>query len=193
MATPAPAHVATEEREDAPTKEQLQFARAVYIVLNLWPAMRKAVEEEWGGPESAEKRDFLLSYLCDEYGDSGSATSPDEDDVMELLEGYMAEEYDCQLEDESPAWVAMHVCSAHKAVFEENRGEEVLTQLEQEYARHSKRTISDTTREPEDAEDDSDDDDVPTPAPATNPHTHTRPEPEIDEDGFETVAPRRRR
>ena len=180
--------------DETPTKEQLQFARAVYIVLNLWPALRQAVIEGWGGPESGEKRDFLLSHLCDEYGNGGASTKPDLDDLIELIESYIAEEYDCQLEDDSAMWVAMHVCGAHKTIFEEGRGDVILAQLEDAFQKAGKTKVSSTTQGDDDEEDDDDDEeeemDV---APAASRPAAPRAEPEIDEDGFETVVSRRRR
>ncbi|WFD39674.1 rRNA accumulation- protein [Malassezia japonica] len=181
---------------ETPTKEQLQFARAVYIVLNLWPALRQAVLEGWGGPESGEKRDFLLSHLCDEYGNGGANTKPDLDDLIELIESYIAEEYDCQLEDDSAMWVAMHVCGAHKTIFEEGRGDVILAQLEDAFAKAGKTKVPSTTQRDEDEdedEDEDDDDDEMDEAPAAPRPAAPQAEPEIDEDGFETVMPRRRR
>lgn len=178
--------------DETPTKEQLQFARAVYIVLNLWPALRQAVIEGWGGPESGEKRDFLLSHLCDEFGNGGASTKPDLDDLIELIESYIAEEYDCQLEDDSAMWVAMHVCGAHKTIFEEGRGDVILTQLEDAFEKAGKAKVSSTTQGDVDDEDDDDEDKVDE-APAAPRPAAPRAEPEIDEDGFETVVSRRRR
>ena len=59
-----PVAPATAQAAPEPSKEQLQFARAVYIIFHLWPAMRHAVAEAWGGPESREKMEYLLSYVC---------------------------------------------------------------------------------------------------------------------------------
>lgn len=182
---------------DAPTPAQLQFARGVYIVLALWPALRQAVTEQWGGPESDEKRTFLLSHLCDEYGDRGAATKPDMDDVADLLEAYMADEFDCQLEDDSAILVAQHVCLLHAGVFEEQRGAAMLHELEASFAkvqsRPAKSAVQDDTALGGDA-DMSGEDDAPSTAPPAPPAAPApRAEPRIDEDGFELVQPRRRR
>ncbi|WFC94400.1 rRNA accumulation- protein [Malassezia brasiliensis] len=190
----ASARPAADNTEAAPTQQELQFARATYIILAMWPAMRQAVLEMWGGPESEEKRDFLLSHLCDEYG-TGKGKLPDVDDLADLLENYLAEEYDCQLEDDSAALVALHVCNSYKAVFEEQHGTEFLKQLEEAFAKVSKSSVKNQTREL--AEDDEAEDEDVSDAPATTRSapraTAPRPEPEIDEDGFETVVSRRRR
>lgn len=192
--TSAPVHSTADSSEAAPTQQELQFARATYIILAMWPAMRQAVLEMWGGPESEEKRDFLLSHLCDEYG-TGKGKLPDMDDLTDLLENYLAEEYDCQLEDDSAALVALHVCNTYKAVFEEQHGTEFLKQLEEAFAKVSKSSVKNQTQEIAEDEEDASDDAHDAPAPTTSaPRAPApRPEPEIDEDGFETVVSRRRR
>ncbi|KAL4400930.1 rRNA accumulation-related protein [Malassezia pachydermatis] len=189
----------TETTAVEPTKEQLQFARAVYIILMLWPALRQAVNEHWGGPESEEKREFLLSHLCDEYGNGGKATKPDLDDITDLIEGYVMEEYDCELEDNSAAMVAQHVCLLHAGIFEEERGDELLKQLEASFSRASGHKVAATTQEHiEDIDapanyDYSQDERPMEPVSAAPRAPAPKPKPEIDEDGFETVQPRRRR
>ncbi|WFD26856.1 rRNA accumulation- protein [Malassezia nana] len=177
--------------EEGPTREQLQFARTVYILLEMWPALRQAVNEAWGGPESQEKKEFLLSHLCDEFGDGGARTKPDVDDVTELIEGYVTEEYACMLEDDSAHWVAMHICLAHTGIFEQGKGDEILAEYEASYARTGSHKpvvqMLEDIQELSDGEDDA-------PAPPQPPKAPVeKPAPEIDEDGFVTVPPRRRR
>lgn len=102
---------------EQPTPQQLLFARAVILTFQLWPAMRLAVSEEWGGPDSAEKRDFLISHICNEHGQAGASFEPDLDDLAEVLEGYIVDEFECRLEDGSPDWVAGRIVGLHRAVF----------------------------------------------------------------------------
>lgn len=185
-----------------PTKEQLQFARSVYIILELWPALKQAVIEQWGGEYSEEKREFLLSHICDEYGDHGAETKPDVDDLTELIESYIVEEFDCELEDDSAALVAEHICLAHTGIFVENKGDEVLNEIEQTFSRvapKSKRAtvqdgfeyIGDGDRGEDNAAHDDDKESASAPAPPRE--RAPPPEPVIDEDGFEMVQSRRRR
>lgn len=58
--------------EEPPTATQLLFARAVILTMELWPVMRLAVSEQWGGPESKDKRDYLVSWICDEFSSEPS-------------------------------------------------------------------------------------------------------------------------
>ncbi|WFD33598.1 rRNA accumulation- protein [Malassezia cuniculi] len=191
-----------------PTKEQLQFARAVYIIFHLWPAMRHAVAEAWGGPESREKMEYLLSYICDEYGNGGANTKPDMDDLADLMEDYIAEEYECRLEDDSASWAGAHIVNLHERIFSKGDGDAAIAELEASFARLGSKK-PDIQMQEQNGDDDDDDDDESAEEQCTHDHSHDhthahastqpararapRPEPEIDEDGFQTVAPRRRR
>ena len=175
-----------------PSPIELQFARAAYIILQMWPALRQAVLEQWGGPESEEKRRFLLSHLCDEYG-TGQGKCPDVDDLADLLDNYVEEEYDCQLEDDSAMMIAMHVCNAFKVIFEEKRGEQLVAQLEQAFGKVRKSKVEHQTQELAEGDEDDDQEEDETATPSAPRPPAPRPEPEIDEDGFETVVSRRRR
>ncbi|WFC97752.1 rRNA accumulation- protein [Malassezia yamatoensis] len=189
---------ATEHNDSPPSEKEQQFARACYIMLALWPAMRQAVLEQWGGIDSEEKRTYLLSYLCDEYG-SGKGSCPDADDLADLLENYMAEEYDCQLEDDSSMLVAAHVVECYKAIFEQENGSEFVNALEKSFAKAYKTVQTNATHHSGEELDDNNLSDEETQSAVQNDHTSNhsinkpKPEPEIDEDGFETVVSRRRR
>ncbi|PWY97687.1 hypothetical protein BCV70DRAFT_202632 [Testicularia cyperi] len=118
---------------DQPTPQQLLFAKAVILTFELWPAMRLAVSEEWGGPDSADKRDFLISHLCDEYGQAGPAFEPDLDDLADVLEGYIVDEFECRLEDGSPDWVAGRIVGLHRTIFDSTdlaKAQEVVQELD---------------------------------------------------------------
>lgn len=206
----------------APSATQLLFARAVIYTFDLWPALRLAVSEQWGGVESKAKADFLISYLCDEYSEESSTpapgqatatattavcapTTPDPDDLAEILEGYFADEFESRLEDESADWAAARLVQLHKLIYAAfpptqesllNAGAE-LDKLEQATValRGKKVTAQRTAREDEiasgsESESDSQDEqgapddamEVDPPAP------RSKPEPVVDEDGFTTVV-----
>ncbi|SNX85870.1 related to TSR2 - protein with a potential role in pre-rRNA processing [Melanopsichium pennsylvanicum] len=131
------AQASTSVVENAPTPQQLLFAKSIYFTFELWPAMRLAVSEQWGGPDSADKRDFLLSHLCDQYGNPGSAFEPDLDDLADILEGYMIDEYEARLEDGSPDWVAGRIVGLHRVIFSPNNdlasAQAAVAELEKAY------------------------------------------------------------
>ena len=185
------------EAPDTPTKEQLQFARSVYILLELWPALRQAVQEQWGGELSEEKRAFLLSHLCDEYGNHGARTRPDLDDLTELIESYVMEEFDCELEDNSAALIAGHICLAHTGIFLEDKGDTIVAELEATLSRTGAKAqraeVQDGFDMIDDSEGSDEDDERPVQPSARPAEPAPKQERIVDEDGFEVVQSRRRK
>ncbi|CDZ98497.1 Uncharacterized conserved protein [Phaffia rhodozyma] len=55
------------EPTSEPTPTIALFARGVWSLFLLWPALRLAVAQEWGGPESKEKRLWFASTIVDEF------------------------------------------------------------------------------------------------------------------------------
>ncbi|KAI0216698.1 rRNA accumulation- protein, partial [Massospora cicadina] len=47
---------------------QILFTEAVSHIFMLWPALNLAVQNEWGGPESKEKRDWMKQVIIEEFG-----------------------------------------------------------------------------------------------------------------------------
>ncbi|KAK4684131.1 pre-rRNA-processing protein TSR2, partial [Tremellales sp. Uapishka_1] len=98
----------------------LFFARGLLSLLDLWPALTIAVREQWGGAQSAEKKTWLASTIIDEFEsratfladgttvDPATATDPplDLDDLIELLNQMMSDEFDANIEDGSIDLVA---------------------------------------------------------------------------------------
>lgn len=122
----------------APTRTQLLFARAVILTMELWPAMRLAVSEQWGGVDSADKKQFLISHICDSYSEEPSASAqqeavankssssssalqapkvPDVDDLAETMEMYFEDEYESKIEDGSADWIAGRIVHLHKCIY----------------------------------------------------------------------------
>ena len=92
---------------DTPSQTSILFARGVIARLAYWPALRIAVDQLWGGPESAAKRTWLASVLVDDFEDAPSAAdTPDADYVEDRFLQVMADEFDAVLEDGSAEAVA---------------------------------------------------------------------------------------
>ena len=183
--------------------------------------MRLAVSEEWGGPDSADKRDFLLSHLCDEYGFPGSAFEPDLDDLADILEHYMIDEYEARLEDGSPDWVAGRIVGLHRVIFAPGddfaRAQAAVAELEKAYQdlKGKKATFEQGVNQDGELDSYSDDQDMRDARHMAQQHggiteadrqgarvgleqdqARAPREPQapiVDEDGFETVVSRRRR
>jgi pre-rRNA-processing protein TSR2 len=58
-----------------PDPALILFARGVIARLEVWPALRVAVEQGWGGPSSHEKRRWLASEIVDAFDADGAGAS----------------------------------------------------------------------------------------------------------------------
>jgi pre-rRNA-processing protein TSR2 len=105
------------------------FARGVLAILDLWPALTIAVREEWGGPESADKKTWIASTIIDEFesrasyipsstssgpsdvADPTTANDPplEHDDLADLVNQMMSDEFESNIEDGSIDAVAADI------------------------------------------------------------------------------------
>ncbi|KAK4461119.1 Pre-rRNA-processing protein TSR2 [Cladorrhinum samala] len=112
----------------SPSQIQSSFERGVAISLHLWPALALAVQNNWGGPDSADKRDWFAGAIVDLFPDiskltpaqlsalvSSQSTSPessdepDQVDVETVLLQVMLDEFEVNVEDDSAYEVAEQV------------------------------------------------------------------------------------
>lgn len=192
----------------APNPTLILFARAVIARLELWPALRIAVAQNWGGPSSREKRRWLASSIVDAFDDdndnksSSSSTTPDAEYVALMLAQVLEDEFDASFEDGSVEGVAADIVALWGA------GEEVVGQWERkaEGVRGKKVDVREVVGE-EDADEDededawedeeSDDEEGGEEAPQLMPAAAevqrlAKPKPITDEDGFTLVQKGRR-
>ena len=79
---------------------QAKFTHAVALIIHSWNSLDIAVQNEWGGPDSADKRDWLGGVVVDMF--SFPATKHVEvDDVDEVLLQILEDEFELKLEDDS--------------------------------------------------------------------------------------------
>jgi pre-rRNA-processing protein TSR2 len=209
--------------ESGPSPTQLLFARAVIYTFDLWPALRLAITEQWGGTESKAKADFLISHLCDQYSEevakSSASTSasttiatpptPDVDDLAEILEGYYADEFESRLEDDSTDWVAGRLVQLHKVIYATfpptaeslaNATAEIDKLEQAAVALRGRKVTAQRTNESDDditgSEEEGEDEDgdaMDVDEATASPVSTKKAEPIIDEDGFTTVVKAKRR
>jgi pre-rRNA-processing protein TSR2 len=70
----------------------------VSLILNFWQPLRDAIASSWGGPESADKRDWLCGVIADIWIERPET---DEYDIEEVLLGVMEDEFEVAVEDDS--------------------------------------------------------------------------------------------
>lgn len=93
----------------APDTDLVLFARGVIARLNIWPTLRLAVDQVWGGPESVQKRTWMASVIVDAFDPSESPEIPDVFYLEDMLLQIMADEFDTILEDDSAEAVAKDI------------------------------------------------------------------------------------
>lgn len=171
--------------------------------MELWPAMRLAVAEQWGGHESADKRDFLITHICDEYSteyssaeqEASSSTtvppkSPDVDDLAETLEMYFGDEFESRIEDGSADWIANRLVHLHRIIYSQfPPTKESLAQAEAELnklneaavqLRGQKVVVESSQEQPQEVDDDDSDDSEQI---DHHPHVHVDDAMDIDSSG----------
>ncbi|KAI0303019.1 Pre-rRNA-processing protein TSR2-domain-containing protein [Russula brevipes] len=186
-----------------PDPTLILFARGVIARLELWPALRVAVEQGWGGPSSREKRRWLASEIVDAFDSAGrsststsTSTPPDAEYVALMLAQALEDEFDALFEDGSVEGVAADVVALWGA------GEDVVREWERkvEGARGKKvdvHEVVDDEDEWEDEESEEDEDEDEAEAPQLMPaaaevQRREKPTPVTDEDGFTLVQKGRR-
>jgi len=116
---------------DVPSPILILFARGLLARFELWPALRIAVHQNWGGPQSAQKQRWLAGVITDEFetslpSPSASLTAldsyrpapihpshtlpePDTEYIEAMLLQIMDDEFEVALEDGSAFDVARDV------------------------------------------------------------------------------------
>ncbi|KAI0643583.1 Pre-rRNA-processing protein TSR2-domain-containing protein, partial [Trametes meyenii] len=155
-----------------PPPTSVLFARGVIARLAYWPALRIAVDQAWGGPDSAQKRTWIASVIVDDFEEQVPA--PDADFVEDRLLQVMADEFDAVLEDGSAEAVAHDVVKLWEEVGAGRTA--LLAEFEERADRLKGKKVQ--------VEEDEDEGEEQPPQLIERP---AKEEPEVDEDGFTTV------
>ncbi|KAL9084887.1 MAG: hypothetical protein Q9165_007840 [Trypethelium subeluteriae] len=178
---------------------QTQFEAGIWYTLCLWPELVTAVINQWGGPESAEKRDWLAGHISSLFTERPDTDAEDiETRLLEVLE----DEFDARLETESEVAVARDILLLRKDTLEGNF--QRVQDLRARYERKGKSVALDPGVEiiehvhEDDGDEDSDDGDEDvdmSDAPALVPTREIKPkqEPQVDEDGYTKVEGKKKR
>ena len=159
-----------------------------------------AVQNQWGGPESSEKRDWLAGQISERF-----AAEPltDMEDVEIMLLQVLEDEFGIRLEDETEVNVAKDIFAIRKELsegsstmvdelhqkWEQSKGKETTTG-----SVNVKEVVQEVDSDSDIEESDEDGDvemgEAPAPAPAP---AKPKPAPEVDEDGFTKVVGKNKR
>lgn len=172
------------------------------LLLSDWPDMTLAVTNNWGGPDSSDKRDYLAGALSTLLMDP----AVDAGDVQEVLLQYMADEFEVDLDDDSEEGIAERAMGLRREIvagefvglerlykkWEERGGKAVAPKNLQviEHGDHDDEMDSDDEDDDEDEDEDVEMDEVEDAAPQL---VKAKPEPEVDEEGFTKVVGKKKR
>ncbi|KAH0492606.1 hypothetical protein TgHK011_007553 [Trichoderma gracile] len=195
---------------------QSNFEQAVACALHLWPALTLAVQNGWGGPDSADKRDWFAGAVVDlfpEFTDAQpgeaakpTAKEPDMEDVETVLLQVMVDEFEVNIDDDSALEVARSIVKARSecAIGEFN---EEVKKLRERFANRKGTKVDQMFKKAEDQDQDTDwesgdsgeDDDEANggdvdmdEAPPLVSVPKEKPAPEVDDDGFTKVTRKKR-
>ncbi|KAL8990292.1 MAG: hypothetical protein Q9169_008157 [Polycauliona sp. 2 TL-2023] len=100
-----------------PSQEKIlqKFDLSIALTLLTWPALTLSVQNSWGGPNTAEKRDWFAGAISDLYS---STPNPDATIDVEYLEEFllqvMNDEFEVNVEDGSGEEVAAKIVGLRK-------------------------------------------------------------------------------
>ncbi|TFK22895.1 hypothetical protein FA15DRAFT_671069 [Coprinopsis marcescibilis] len=181
-----------------PPISSVLFARGILARLEIWPILKVAVQEAWGGPESVQKRSWIASVLVDAFEETNPP--PDDQYIEEMLLQIMSDEFDVTIEDGSGEGVARDLVKLwedtrdgkaadvenFEALAEKARGKKVDVNIQRQD--NDEENWEDDDGDDDDDEEEGDEEEVP----QLIQSTRTREETEVDEDGFTLVKSKRR-
>ncbi|KAI7901781.1 Pre-rRNA-processing protein TSR2-domain-containing protein [Cokeromyces recurvatus] len=165
---------------------KVAFEEGASYIFHNWTALKLAVEQEWGGIDSAEKREWLIDVIVDYFGKRGKKI--DIEDIEDILIQVMNDEFNTTLEDDSPYLVAKHLVTLFNQCIQGNYSE-VERLREKNKSQNSYVAASSCVKQGDDDSEDDDDDDNTDDQPEDEdePMEETSKEPLVDEDGWEIV------
>ncbi|KAI8978425.1 Pre-rRNA-processing protein TSR2-domain-containing protein [Pilobolus umbonatus] len=162
------------------------FAEGARYIFNNWTALRLAVEQDWGGVESGEKKEWFLNVIIDYFGKHGKKL--DIDEIEDILNQIMTDEFQTTLEDDSPYMVAKHLILLFNQCINGNYSE--VERLREKAKTSNSFVASSCIAQGEDSEDEADipANELPVDKEDMDEDMDDTPEePLVDEDGWEIV------
>lgn len=180
-----------------PAQMQAKFDLGISLVLANWQALSIAVDNEWGGIDSKDKRDWFAGAISDQFA---SSPETDNQDLEDMLLQIMEDEFELALDDGSECLVAATILrikeeilcrdfSTVDAMWEAFKTKKVKAKA----VRVGPASDDGDSVDDESGSDDEDQEMVD--ADETIPklrESKPRVEPEVDEDGFTKVVGKRR-
>lgn len=185
----APEIVSTKDKYLAFTdaKQQAKFELGVSCAIFLWKDLETCVDQNWGGPDSAEKREWMVGTIIDLFESQEVSI----EEIEYRLLGIMEDEFEVNLETGTAYEVARQVMGVYQACKDEDYGP--VDELYKEYDNWERMHIATRVQVQDDlpsAEEESELDESEDAMEVDGEATQQGPI--IDDDGFELVQRRRR-
>lgn len=178
-------------------QQQAKFELGVCMAIYKWEELTTAVENSWGGPTSADKRDWISGVIIDLFEE----TAVDLILIEETLLYAMVDEFDTEIDNDSALVIGDLVLKIYRECAMQNysRVDDLYAKYQQKQAlgAHSEKVnIAADPNNPDASDDEDDDEEDVTPQLAQDDSMDvddTPSAPVVDDDGFELVQRRGRR
>ncbi|KAK1755726.1 Pre-rRNA-processing protein TSR2 [Echria macrotheca] len=205
-----------------PATCQSNFEQGVACALHLWPALTLAVQNNWGGADSSDKRDWFAGAIVDLFPDlsaaavappaqssakppqpqnSSTTEEPDQVDIETVLLQVMLDEFEVNVDDDSAFEVAEQIMRV-RAECLRGKFDEVAALQRRFEARKGTKVVGVLTKaegQDEETDWDTDDDDESDEGEDDDvdmddapPAPKEKEAPEVDEEGFTKVTRKKR-
>ncbi|PVI00988.1 pre-rRNA-processing protein TSR2 [Periconia macrospinosa] len=182
-----------------PAQLEAKFDLGIWHALFNWQILTVAIQNQWGGPDSADKRDWLAGQISELFANDAATEA---EDVEVMLLQVLEDEYGVRLEDETEVAVAREIMTIRKELGEGNT--ETVDRLQAKWEARKGKEVStgnvqvkegnqDAEWDSVDEETDEEDGDVEMGDAPTLVAAKPKPAPEVDEDGFTKVVGKRGR
>lgn len=172
-------------------KHQARFELGVSMLVHSWDALDIAVANSWGGPDSAEKRDWITGIVVQLFKDDKVV---DAALIEETLLYAMLDEFDTNVDDGTAAPIANSIIDLYTecAVGNYSTTETLYTKwLERQSNGWASKPrlvqVNEVVSSDDDEEEEEEEEDMDVDMEEEQQQPHTVPEPVIDDDGFELV------
>lgn len=178
-------------------RQQAKFELGVCMAIHKWEELTTAVENSWGGPNSADKRDWISGVVIELFDEKAVDIILIEDTLLYA----MADEFDTQVDNDSALLIGDLVLKLYRdcAAKDYARVDELYQKYQQklQLGQSNKVVVGADPNNPDVSdEDDDEDDEDKAPALVQNDSMDVDEEPAgpvIDDDGFELVQKRDRK
>lgn len=100
-------------------KQQAKFELGVCMAIYKWEELTTAVDNLWGGPKSAEKRDWISGIIIDLFAESKIV---DIQLIEETLLYAMVDEFDTQIDNDSALEIGNLIVKLYRDAAQEKYG-----------------------------------------------------------------------